>query len=630
MKPVPFWVGFALTTALAWAPSRAHAEPAIRVQVDADTVAVGDTVHLQMSASSSDAPPSDPRLASTGGFLVHGPNISTGAQIDFANGIPRPTYTLTVEWALEAQRAGTFSVGPPSAIVSRARVAGNAVTVHVVPPGKAPRRRAPAPQQQRPSGFPFPMFDPWQGLFPNFPDINPQPPAVAPVGTDPKLALAAPRGEYAFLHATLSKTAAVVGEQVTFNVYVYLNTAVRSVVDRTDSRAPAVSDFVRQQLVADARDDLPLVGYADVGGEVWKVGLLYRWALFPLREGDLVIGPTSVAVAQPASSNGNVRTSETLHVAVTEPPGVDRPPGFATGNVGRFTLRAQVQPREVEQGGAVGVHVELEGTGNMPSTVMPPVREGVEWLAPDVHDELGPKGEDNYGGKRWFDFVVRLQRAGSVNLGELTLPFWDPEARKYSVARAALGSVNVARSAAAAGVSEAAPEPLAGLPAPRRALEGMSAPRRHWADSPLFWIAGLCGGPLLFVGAVSARALGVRAARTWRSRRASPIAELKERVTAARSACAGEDARVADAATARALEAATVAHAGISVRGALGVEIAHRLEQAGVGPKDAMRVADLLRECESARFAPDASDVLGARERWIRAEATIRSLERTG
>jgi hypothetical protein len=38
-------------------------------------------------------------------------------------------------------------------------------------------------------------------------------------------------------------------------------------------------------------------------------------------------------------------------------------------------------------------------------------------------------------------------------------------------------------------------------------------------------------------------------------------------------------------------------------------------------------VADLLRECEAARFSPDASDVTGARDRWARARGAIRALE---
>lgn len=106
------------------------------------------------------------------------------------------------------------------------------------------------------------------------------------------------------------------------------------------------------------------------------------------------------------------------------------------------------------------------------------------------------------------------------------------------------------------------------------------------------------------------------------------MTELRERVNAANAACGGKDARAADAAIARALEAASVAHAGVSVRGAVGAEVAERLERAGLGADAASGVAELLRECEAARFAPDAADVASARNRWARARQAIRQMER--
>jgi hypothetical protein len=129
---------------------------------------------------------------------------------------------------------------------------------------------------------------------------------------------------------------------------------------------------------------------------------------------------------------------------------------------------------------------------------------------------------------------------------------------------------------------------------------------------------------------VAGRAAARRTQAAWRARRASPAAELKERVAAANAACGLSDGRIADAAIARALEAATVAHAGVSVRGAVGDEVVHRLERAGVRHEAAERFADLLRECEAARFAPEAADVVAARDRWVRAQGAIRRLERRG
>jgi hypothetical protein len=225
--------------------------------------------------------------------------------------------------------------------------------------------------------------------------------------------------------------------------------------------------------------------------------------------------------------------------------------------------------------------------------------------------------------------VVRFRRAGDVDLGAISLPFWDPDQKKYDVARASLGVVHVSPSPSADVLPAASSsELLSGLPAPRDALEKAPVARAHWDDSPLFWFAAVAGWPLVLGAAVGSSVATRRLVRTWRGRRTSPAAELRGRVAAARAACRGHDARTADAATARALEAASVATAGVSIRGAVGDEIVQRLEGAGVDRQAASRVAELLRECEVARFAPEAADVAQARERWDRAQKAIMHLGR--
>ena len=60
------------------------------------------------------------------------------------------------------------------------------------------------------------------------------------------------------------------------------------------------------------------------------------------------------------------------------------------------------------------------------------------------------------------------------------------------------------------------------------------------------------------------------------------------------------------------------------------MEVAERLERSGVGSEAARSVADLLHECEAARFAPETVDAASAKARWLRAQGAIRSLERRG
>jgi hypothetical protein len=613
-------------TLLAPATALAQASPPqVQVQLDADTVGVGDVVHVQMSVTSSDAMPSDAQLGPTPGFVLRGQNASSQTQF-VANGFNMDrAYTLTVDWSLQAQRVGTFSLGPLMAVVGGTRYPEQRVTLHVVPAGQAPRARPPS----RPDPFGLSPFAPWRGLFPGM-DNGAEPPQEPAVAVDPRLALDAPRGVYFFLHAIVDKTTAAVGEQVTFTVYEYADISAGDIEADGDSVHDAqAADFVKHPLVPEDRE-APLAGFASIGGRTWQVKIVRRWALFPLHSGDLAIGPMSLTLLRPRPAAGQARTTEAFVVHVVEPPVTGRPPGFALGDVGRFALAVQVQPRDIEQGGAVGVHVELSGTGNVPEAIVPPAREGVDWLAPEVHADLGPIGQGAYGGKRTFDYVVHVARAGTVDLGEVTLPYWDPEQRKYGVARASLGALHVKPNAAAAAASQVAvaSEKLSGLPPPREALEGLTGPRRHWDDSPLFWLVGVGGGPLAFGVAVAGRAGIRRARRAWVGKRTSPVAELKERMAAVRAACERSDPRAIDATITRALEAATVAHAKVGVRGALGAEVVGRLERAGVEPRVANGISDLLGECERGRFAPEASDAEASRARAARALEVIGHLEK--
>ena len=89
---------------------------------------------------------------------------------------------------------------------------------------------------------------------------------------------------------------------------------------------------------------VPFAGFASIGDGTWKVQLVRRWAIFPLRAGDLAIGPMSVTMLRPRALAGQKRTTESLQIHVKEPPLGGRPPGYSPGDVGHFTLTAEVNP----------------------------------------------------------------------------------------------------------------------------------------------------------------------------------------------------------------------------------------------------------------------------------------------
>jgi hypothetical protein len=621
-RQIWFFLSLAFLICLVPQGAFAQARPELRATIERGVVEVGALVHLSLSAMSSEAMPQNPEPGATPGFKVRGASASPSQSISIVNGVRTDRQGITATWTLQAQKVGSYSVGPVSVVVAGKKYETNRVTVRVVPVGQSP------PDDSQVGGGifgpGFSPFDPWKGLlqpFSNDSEID-RPEREGPA-TDPRFALDAPRGDVAFLHAVVDKPRAVVGEQVTLTIYLYVDERAPS-SDGQDVHEAVVGDFLKKPLLEDERKQ-KVVGIAEVSGRRYMVVLIRKVALFPLKAGDLEIGPMTRSVV--VGRNAVMRESERLNVRVTEPPVAGRPPGYTVGDVGRFALSAEVSPRAVERGAAVAVNVELKGTGNLPSALVPPVRAGVEWLDPDVHEKLGAADGQRFGGQRSFSFVVQMKAEGNVDLGSFVLPYWDPDTKAYAVARADLGRVVVRPGAAPAVARDEKVDPLPGLPSPRGRLEGVRSVTSHLSDSPVFWI-GLAAPPFAYAFALGAHAAGRRMRTSARRRATSPVAALKARIAEAESASKERDPRAAYAAIVRAVEAATFAYAGVNVRGIAVDDVARALEGRGVDGATAHALRDTLDACGNARFSPEAHDIEAARTRWVETQRAFAALAR--
>lgn len=600
----------------------AHAQRVeMNATVDVDTVEVGETLtYIEQVMSHNGPTPSDPKTGAIPGFSLVGVSSAPVHMRMSVNGALDDVSGLVTSWTLRAERVGSFVLGPASITLGSSRRSAGAVRVRVVERGKGggarPRTRPPVD----PFGGPSPL-DPFKSLF-DFGDDDRRPEATPVQSGDPKLAMEQPRAPVAFLHATLDKPNAVVGEQVTIAVYLYEDPYARQ-GRPGDVHEATANDFVKRSLMEDESRAVG-AGTALVGGKLWNVKLIRKNALFPLKTGHLAIEPMSLTLPQ---ARVGLRASETLYVDVVEPPIAGRPAGYAVGDVGDMALQATVTPRAMPRDGAIGVVVELRGTGNLPSQLSVPATPGVEWLEPTLRDKLGLVAADRFGGTRTFSYVVRVHKEGAVDLGEVRLPYYDADKRTYAVARATIGIVNVASGPARDAGVDAPEVVLAGMPKERHVLEGVRA-QAFLAERPLYW-AALFGSPLACALVLGAHGLLGR----WREKRAeaSPSVEsvAKTRRAEADEACRGGDdgGKAAMGAIARAIESGALARTGVNLRGAAGDARKTELEDAGVDAAKAKDVVELLRRCEDARFSPDGVDIATARETWASAKAALDALD---
>ncbi len=579
-----------------------------RTSLAPDTIEVGDTTALTFYVSPGDQA-SDPQITLPNGLTLVGKMIAPAFQISVVNGQMSQTMSARAIFRVRASHEGTFTLGAPSISLGGTRFTGDRVVLHVLAHGSLPRQQ---PDPLDPFGL-FGGSNPFQGFDQQIQPIEPTYPV------EQRFTLPAPRDSGIFLHATLDKTQAVVGEQITLSVWVYAD-VTESDPELSDPHEVGTSEFLRQPLL-DPSATITRTGFGRAGTHTYAVALLRKWALFPLHAGQLEITPMRVRTGR-----GGDRESETLQVRVVEPPIEHRPAGYAIGDVGRFALHATVTPNEVERGAAVSVVVELSGWGNLPSALTVPVRPNVAWLDPEVRDDLKLLDEktagapDVWGGSRTFSYVVTPKKEGDVDLGEIAVSFYDPRTRAYDVARTTLGMIHVKPGAAAAPVDDT--KVLASMPPARSALAGPRASEAHLDDSRTF--LGLLVMPTALFGiAVSARRAARRLAERAQERKTSPIAELKQRLRALAKAETTDDAREIDGAAIRVVESGALAHAGVNVRGVGGEAVADVLTRAGVDVDAATELRDLLEACAAARFSPEGVELADAKKRASRARAIV-------
>lgn len=568
---------------------QALAEPSLRTSMVSRQVEVNTPFSLELLATGDGAERGGAfKLALPPGFEMSGPSVASYRSFSFGRQV-NAEVGLRASWRLIASKTGIFTIGPASIQIGGRRYSGDRVKIEVVPRGAAPRSGNPFdPLGLSPRGFP--------GLFDddNNPadDLFPAPPEEYRTDTAPD--------PLAFIRAEAVPANVVVGEPFLYRAYAY---GGNGPFNELRSNEPTRADFLAYPVIENS-----LGGDAHrlrIGEKIFTVVKIRETILVPIKSGELEIGSINMGFGGPGYAYGNsrglMRQSGTVRVRVTEPPAVGRPIGYSLGDVGNFVLRARVEPRTVEQGESVSIIVRLEGQGNLPAALKPPQQNGVEWLEPNVQEQVEPSG-GSLGGWRKFSYTARLTRAGELALGSFKLPYWNPRTRRYETAEADLGSVRVSPSKQeiaddrARGDARLELEPRATLSA---AKKRSSRPTDHW----YYWLL-LLGGPLsvlLARGAEkSSRSLRERMAQRRGASETLANAALAKARAELKAGNAAQAASELERALLHGIEGAT----GVKARGVLRAELPGTLSAAGADSAEA--ICQLLDELDTVRFTSAA------------------------
>lgn len=374
-----------------------------------------------------------------------------------------------------------------------------------------------------------------------------------------------------------------VGQQVTYEVAVFLNQAMRERLRRNPTFYPPDMQSV---LAYDLPAPSPNTSYR-TGSQCFDA-LVYRRALFPLVPGRLTIAPAQLVYNTAVSSTSLFSREESHELEtdsvtfmVLDPPREGRPAPF-TGAVGRWSIDAIVDSA-ARVGDPMLLTVRVSGTGNVRLLPRPPV--AVPWgslVSADERVRLD-SGRSRISGFKEFDWVLTPRVAGEFDLPPVRYGFFDAGARRYDAASTLARRVQVRSGALATGDTTGSE----GVLPLRPRYRGPAWPPPQ--SLPMFW-ALLALAPVPALAALARR----RRPSDARQGASAPIQALASgqvagdpvalrrqyvRALADRIGCSPSD----------------FTHAGA---------LEQALRRAGVTGPTARRAEDLLRMLDDAAYAP--------------------------
>jgi len=261
-----------------------------------------------------------------------------------------------------------------------------------------------------------------------------------------------------FIKVDVSKTDCYLGEPIvaTYKLYARLRS------DSRVTRHPSLNGFSVYDMI-DPTDDR--VSVEKVNGRNFSVHIIRKTQLIPLQPGDITLDPVELdnniyfIKADAGSSKSTdqglgslldrlfepevsgtpftqhiVLDSKPVIVHVKPLPEAGKPADF-NGAVGKYSIQASVDSREVDTGDAALLSIEVKGTGNLPVINAP----SVSWPANMESYDVSSKENINkamapLSGSKTFTYSFICTQPGNYILSPVTMSYFDPGSGKYKTA----------------------------------------------------------------------------------------------------------------------------------------------------------------------------------------------------
>lgn len=215
--------------------------------------------------------------------------------------------------------------------------------------------------------------------------------------------------------------------------------------------------------------------------------------------------PGFQGLLQTTTPQAVVASSRIMTFIVLALPTENRPPGFS-GAIGTFNISSELSKDRSIVGEPVSLRLHVQGAGNFDRVNTAMLEDAADRRAYRATSQFAPAEPTGYRGEKVFEQAVVATQPGTRVLPALEFSYFDPQARRYEIVRAAPQSLDVAPGPAAAPVAastattDAAPDALRGAVARLARGDHPPAPAPD-ADSliPLYLQPRYLGVPVLLI-----------------------------------------------------------------------------------------------------------------------------------
>lgn len=563
-------------------------------EVDTHQTTVGGRIMLQVAVRGDINQAQEPRFPGLEAFTVQQAGVSS--QFQMING--RSSSASIYTYVLTPIRAGHFIIPPLTVEVGGQTYHTNQLEVDVASAGAAPNNNNAGyqsgnyPRARRRGGFPG-QPDPWGGPPSMPPGYDPQP---APAPVEPPRA----KGPMVLVEAEASPRNPYVNQAVTYKFRLLHRVNLDG---NPNFEAPNTTGFLHEQL----------------GQKTYQVernGVYYSVSeativFFPTAAGDFSLGPTRLTcrlaiddltdIDNFTAMMDNVRelVAEAINIHVKPLPTTGRPSDFS-GGVGNFSMKANLDKSQGQQGQPLTLTVEVSGDGHPDLVTEPSIPDNDNFkFYKSKSDSKIEHAANEFHGTKTFQIPVVPLKSGHLEIPPLSLSYFDPRENRYETVTTKPIAVDVKP-----GVMPSATPSPGSTPAPEaheektlRGLKPLSDLRGPSRDLPL-WVWALQLLPWLALLAHRTR----RSIGGWLSERsrAQASSSLGKRTRAEIHKL--PDDRVDDAAAL--IYSYLEARLAAPVSGYSLQELSQHLQGRGVAAPLSRDLTVLLGDLEAFRYAP--------------------------